>query len=71
MASNPVRKDFVTLVAEEVTAGIHRGLDYWLGRIELEAVDGRLTPGERLSAIERILGEYKQIVHLQPGCARV
>lgn len=71
MGSAATRKDFVTMVAEEVAAGIHRGLDYWLGRIELETVDARLSPAERLSAIQKILSEYKHNVSLQPGCALV
>ena len=53
------RTDFVSLVAGEICSGIERALDYWLGRIELEAVDARLTTAERINAIQRILGEYK------------
>ncbi len=59
MASMATRADFVSLVADEVCSGIERALDYWLGRIELEAVDGRLTTAERISAIQQILDEYK------------
>ncbi len=59
MASIATRMDFVSLVADEVCSGIERALDYWLGRIELEAVDGRLTTAERIRAIQQILGEYK------------
>ncbi len=59
MANIATRVDFVHLVADEICFGIERALDYWLGRIELEAVDGRLTTAERISAIQQILREYK------------
>jgi hypothetical protein len=60
MASTAMRADFVRLVAEEIVSGIDHALDYWLGRIELELVDAKLTSIERLHAIERILREYKE-----------
>ena len=60
MASTATRADFVTLVAEEVAFGIDHALDYWLGRIEMELVDTKLTTFERLRAIELILREYKE-----------
>ena len=59
MASIATRVDFVRLVADEICCGIERALEYWLGRIELEALDGRLTTAERISAIQQILREYK------------
>lgn len=59
MASLATKSDFVSLIAEEVAAGIDRALGYWLGRIELEVVDSSLTTSDRLHAIERILNEYK------------
>jgi len=61
MASTATRADFVSLVAEEISFGINHALDYWLGRIEMELVDTKLTTVERLLAIELILREYKQV----------
>jgi hypothetical protein len=59
MASTATRADFVSLVAEEISFGIDHALDYWLGRIEMELVDAKLTTLERVRAIEFILREYK------------
>jgi hypothetical protein len=60
MASPATRADFVTLVAEELAFGINHALNYWLGRIEMEIVDTKLTTPERIHAIELILREYKE-----------
>ncbi len=60
MASTATRADFVSLIAEEITVGINHALDYWLGRIELEMVDRKLTAAEKFQAIESILREYKE-----------
>ncbi len=60
MASTATRSDFVSLVAQEIVSGIDHALDYWLGRIEMELVDSKLTNAERLRAIELILREYKE-----------
>ena len=59
MAGSSIRTDFVSMVAEEVSSGIDRALQYWLGRIELEVVDRSLSTAERIDAIEEILTEYK------------
>lgn len=60
MASVATRADFVSLVAKEIVSGIDQALDYWLGRIDLELADAKLTTVERLRAIELILREYKE-----------
>ena len=57
MAAN---KDFVSIVAREISSGIDRALAYWLGRIELELVDANFTAAQRMAAIEVIIREYKQ-----------
>lgn len=59
MASKSSRSDFIDMVAQEVSSGIDRALDYWLGRIELELIDRSLTASERIDAIEDILHQYK------------
>lgn len=59
MAGSSTKTDFVSLVAEEISSGIDRALQYWLGRIELEVVDRSLSTDERMDAIEGILTEYK------------
>ncbi len=60
MANTATRSDFVNLVAEEISFGIDHALDYWLGRIEMELVDDKLTPAERLCAIEFILARIQR-----------
>jgi hypothetical protein len=70
MASKASRADFVDMVAEEISSGIDRALQYWLGRIELEVVDRSLSTSERIYAIEQILREYKDATGITPlGCA--
>lgn len=70
MARAATNSEFVSLIAEEVSAGIDRALGYWLGRIEVEVVDRSLTTAERLLAIEQILTEYKQTVGIaEARCA--
>lgn len=59
MASTATKADFVRMVAQEVSSGIDRALQYWLGRIEMEVLDRKLTVAQRISAIEQILTEYK------------
>jgi len=70
MASTATRADFVSLVAEEIASGIDHAMDYWLGRIEMELVDAKLTTIERIHAIELILREYKEATgKAQLSCA--
>jgi hypothetical protein len=60
MARAASRAEFVSAVAEEISSGIQRAVNYWLGRIELEVLDESLSSGERIYAIERIIHEYKE-----------
>ena len=70
MARAATNDDFVLMVAQEVSAGIERGLNYWMGRIELEVVDRSLSAAERIYAIEQILEEYRDAINGTPfGCA--
>jgi hypothetical protein len=59
MAGSITRTDFVSVVAQEISSGIDRALQYWLGRIEVEVADRSLTTDERVDAIQGILTEYK------------
>jgi hypothetical protein len=70
MASKATRADFVDMVAEEISSGIDRALQHWLGRIEMEVVDLSLSAAERVYAVEQILREYKDATGIAPlGCA--
>lgn len=70
MANKATRAEFVDMVAAEISSGIDRALRYWLGRIELELIDGSLTSVERIHAIQQILREYKDAsAGVQLGCA--
>ncbi len=60
MSRTADKRDFVGIVAREISSGIDRALAYWLGRIELELVDRSITTAQREAAIEAILQEYKQ-----------
>ena len=61
MATSAITGDFVSIVAEELSSGIDRALRYWLGRIEIEAIDRSLTSTQRVSAIQQIIEEYKSL----------
>lgn len=70
MARAAHRAEFVSAVAEEISSGIQRAVNYWLGRIELEVLDQSLSTTERIYAIEQIIHEYKEVTDAQPvGCA--
>jgi len=70
MADIASPREFVSLVAEEIVAGIDDALDYWLGRIDQELADPSLTPFEQVQAIQRILREYRTATgKLQLSCA--
>jgi len=60
MIDASVKRDFVSIVAQEISSGIDRALAYWLGRIEVELVDRSMTTAQREAAIEAILQEYKR-----------
>jgi len=60
MINTAAKKDFVSIVANEISSGIDRALAYWLGRIEVELVDRSITTAQREAAIEAILQEYKR-----------
>lgn len=60
MSNTTAQKDFVSIVAHEISSGIDRALAYWLGRIEVELVDRSITTAQREAAIEAILREYKR-----------
>lgn len=53
--------DLVGLIAAEIAGGIDEAIEYWLGRIERELMDRKLTPHEQLRAIGNVLREYKQV----------
>ena len=59
MASTALENQFVSLVANEIVAGIDNAVEYWLGRIDQEINDPRLTTLEQVQAIQRILREYR------------
>lgn len=63
MARAATNEDFVLMVAQEVCSGIERGLNYWMGRIELEVMDRSLSTAERIYAIEQILEEYRDAIN--------
>ena len=67
MATSVVSPDFISTVVEEMAFGIDRALRYWLGRIEIEVIDRSLTTAERISAIQRILEEYKALTDNSTG----
>ena len=60
MLNSQSKRDFVSIVAQEISSGIDRALAYWLGRIEVELVDCSITTAQREAAIQAIVREYRQ-----------
>lgn len=60
MAST-VQIDLVSLIAKQIVSGIDEAVGYWLGRVERELANSRLTPYEQLRAIELVLQEYTEV----------
>ena len=73
MASVPTtRADFVSLVAEEIVAGIDYATEYWLARVEQELSAANVSCVDRIRAVEQVLREYKDVTgkaHFRPASA--
>ena len=50
--------DFVSLVAEEIVAGIDYATEYWLARVEQELTAASVSCVDRIRAVLR---EYKDV----------
>jgi len=64
--------DFVSLVAEEIVAGIDYATEYWLARVEQELTAANLSCVDRIEAVQRVLREYKEVTekaHLRSASA--
>lgn len=68
MASTSTQSDLVSMIAQEVVSGIDEAVDYWLGRIEQQLVGSSLSAEQRLSAVERVIREYKEATGKLPFC---
>lgn len=53
--------DLVSLIAKQIASGIDDAVGYWLGRVERELTDSKLSPDEQLRAIELVLQEYTEV----------
>jgi hypothetical protein len=53
--------DFVSLVAEEIVAGIDYATEYWLSRVEQELSVAGVSCVDRITAVQRVLQEYKEV----------
>ncbi len=66
------RADFVSLVAQEIVAGIDYATEYWLARVEQELSAANTSCVDRIQAVQRVLQEYKEVtgkVHLRSASA--
>ena len=66
------RADFVSLIAEEIVAGIDYATEYWLARVEQELTAANLSCVDRIEAVQRVLREYKEVTekaHLRSASA--
>jgi hypothetical protein len=59
MATSAINQGFIEAVAAEMSAGIRRALDGWMGRVESALGDPKLTSLGRLRAVQQIVSDYK------------
>lgn len=70
MATASTKSDLVSMIAQEVVAGIDEALGYWLGRIERELIGRGSSPEQQIRGIELVLREYQEATGKPPfGCA--
>ena len=64
--------DFVSLIAEEIVAGIDYATEYWLARVEQEQTAANVGCVDRIRAVQHVLREYKEVTekaHLRSASA--
>lgn len=58
-------REFIDAVAEEMSMGIHRAVQFWMEQVEDVLNDSRLTTLGRLQAVRALVNGYRQdLVHV-------
>jgi hypothetical protein len=71
MANVAINRDFVSVVADELTFGFDNAVECWMAKIEQCLTDSRLTTMGRLNAVRKVLEEYKLLTgKARLGCRR-
>jgi len=60
MANSATERALIEALAEEVSAGIRCGVDFWLTQIEAVFGDKQLTTLGRLQRVRQIVEEYRR-----------
>ena len=53
-------REFIEAVAGEMSAGVHRALQFWVHRVEGVLDDTKLTTLGRLQALRALVDSYRQ-----------
>lgn len=61
MATTVLCKDFVSLVAAEMSSGVERAVECWLTPIEEILSDANVTALGKVNAIDAVIQNYKSI----------
>jgi hypothetical protein len=61
LAITAMPTDLVNVIANEMSIGVERAVEYWLSEIEQALTDTHLTSLGRLNAVRDILNEYKKL----------
>jgi hypothetical protein len=61
MANSATERALIEALAEEVSAGIRCGVDFWVSQIEAVFSDKQLTTMGRLQRLRQIVEEYRRM----------
>lgn len=71
MTTTAVSRELVSVLVEEIAAGVDAAVECWMSQIERALADTRLTTLGRLNAVNEILANYKRMTgKAWLGCRR-
>lgn len=71
MVRTAVSQDFVSMIAEELSAGVDTAVECWMAEIDSALTDAHLTTLGRLHAVQEVTERYKRLTgKAQLSCRR-
>jgi len=71
LATTAISADFIQIVADEMSAGVERAVEYWLTQIDQIVTNDKITALGKLTAVQGVLRNYERLTgkgHLQFAC---
>jgi hypothetical protein len=71
LATTALATDFIQIVADEMSAGVERAVEYWLTQIDQIVTNDKITALGKLTAVQGVLRNYERLTgkgHLQFAC---